>query len=54
MCDCRCRVQSQEEEVLHDDRGARDEGCGERWVLFEAGPGQINIEKEKKNAQAND
>lgn len=47
MRECCCRVQGQEEQVLHDDRGARDEGCCEGGVLFEAGPGQVDVEEEK-------
>lgn len=49
-----CRVQGQEEEVLHDNWGARDEGCRERGVLFEAGPGQVDIKEKKEDSQADD
>jgi hypothetical protein len=54
MRECCCRVQGQEEKVLDNDWSARDEGCSERWVFFKTGPGQVDVEEEKKDAQAND
>jgi hypothetical protein len=49
---CGC-VQGKEEEILDDDGGARYEGCGEGRVLLQAGPGEIDIEKEEEDSQAN-
>jgi hypothetical protein len=54
MRECCCRVQSQEEEILDNDWSARDKGCSERWVIFEAGPGQVDVEEEKKDSQTDD
>lgn len=44
-------VQGQEEEVLDDDGGARDEGCSKGRVFLEAGPGEVDIEQEQENSQ---
>lgn len=49
-----CCVEGEEEEVLYDDRGTGEEGRCEGGVLFEAGPGQVDVEEEEKDAEAND
>jgi len=41
----RGKVQGQEEEVLHDDRGAGYKSCCERRVFLQAGPGEVDIEE---------
>lgn len=40
-------VECQEEEVLEDDWGARDEGRREGRVFLEASPGEIDVEEEE-------
>lgn len=45
------RIETQEEEILNDDGGAGDKGSGQRGRLFEACPGQIDVEEEKEDAE---
>lgn len=41
----RSGVQGQEEEVLNDDRSARDEGSSEGGVFFQPSPGEVDVEQ---------
>lgn len=47
-------VEGQEEEILYDDGGAGYEGRREGGVFLQAGPGEVDIEEEKEDPQAND
>lgn len=50
----RSGVQGQEEEVLDDDRSARNESSCEGGVFFEPSPGKVDVEQQEQDAQAND
>lgn len=54
VCQGCCCVEGQEEEVLDDDWGAREERRGKGGVFFETGPGEVDVEEEEEHAQSND
>lgn len=52
--ECSGSVEREEEEVLDDNGGARDECRRKGGVFLETSPGEIDVEEEEQNSEAND
>lgn len=53
VCKGRESIQTEEKEVLNDNRGVDEEAGGHGLRFFDSRPGQVDVKEEKEDTKAN-